>query len=190
MTRDAFLRALRSGLAGLPSAEAEEIVADYEAHFAESTASGRDEEEVAASLGDPARIARELRAELGLRRFEAHWSVANLLGAGTALVGLAFVDLLFLLPLLLLAAGLAIGLAAGLVAVGVVGVKILFNALLFQLGGPLTVVVAQLCIGFGLLCLLVGGGALLLMALGGGIRLLGRYARLHFRLLRRADDRL
>ena len=63
MTRDAFLRTLRLGLAGLPPQEIEEIVGDYAAHFAESNASGRSDEEVAAALGDPARTARELRAD-------------------------------------------------------------------------------------------------------------------------------
>ena len=33
MTRDAFLRMLRQGLAGLPPQEIEDIVGDYSAHF-------------------------------------------------------------------------------------------------------------------------------------------------------------
>ena len=110
MTRDAFLRTLRQGLAGLPPREIEDIVGDYAAHFAD--ASGRGEAEVAAALGDPTRIARELRAEAGLRRFEAHWSVSNMLAATIALAGLAFVDIVFLLPLLITAVVLALGLAS------------------------------------------------------------------------------
>lgn len=182
MTRDSFLRTLRLGLAGLPSQEIEDIVADYAAHFAESDASGRGEAEVAAALGDPARIARELRADAGLRRFEAHWSLTNLLAAMMALGGLAIVDILFLLPLLIVTLFITLGLAIALVVIGAVGVKIILTTLLFHFGGPVIGTLARLLIGAGLVSCLVGGGALLLMGLGAGIRMLGHYARLHFRL--------
>ncbi len=150
MTRDAFLRTLRLGLAGLPPQEIEEIVGDYAAHFAESNASGRSDEEVAAALGDPARTARELRADAGLRRFEAQWSLSNLAAAAMALAGLAIVDILFLLPLLIVTIAVATGLAIGLAVIGAVGVKIIFTTLLFQFGEPVTAVVARLFIGAGL----------------------------------------
>jgi uncharacterized membrane protein len=190
MTRDAFLRMLRLGLAGLPPQEIEDIVADYAAHFAESDASGRSEQEVAAALGDPARIARELRADIGLRRFEAHWSVSNLLTAAMALAGLAIVDILFLLPLLLVTIVIAFGLAIALAAIGAVGVKIIVATLLFHFGGTVTGIVARLLIGAGLVSCLMGGGALLLMGLGAGVRMLGQYARLHFRLAQLDHDRV
>jgi uncharacterized membrane protein len=182
MTRDAFLRTLRLGLAGLPPHEVDDILADYAAHFAESGASGRSEEEVAAALGDPARIARELRADAGLRRLEAHWSVSNLLAATIALAGLAIVDIFFLLPLLLVAIFITFGLAVALVAIGVVGLKMILTTILFHIGLPSVGMLARLLIGAGLLSAFAGGGALLLMGLSLGIRLLGQYARLHFRL--------
>jgi uncharacterized membrane protein len=190
MTRDAFLRTLRLGLAGLPPQEIEDIIADYAAHFAESDASGRGEEEVAAALGDPARMARELRAETGLRRFEAHWSVSNMLAAMTALAGLAIVDILFLLPLLIVTIFVALGLAIALAAIGAVGAKIILATLLFHPGSPVIGTAARLLIGAGLVSCLVGGGALLLMGLGAGIRLLGHYARLHFRLAQLDQERV
>jgi uncharacterized membrane protein len=189
MTRDAFLRTLRKGLAGLPPQEIEDIVADYAAHFAESNASGRSEQDVTAALGDPARIARELRAELGLRRFEAHWSVSNLLTAAMALAGLAIVDIVFLLPLLIVVIFIALGLAIALAAIGAVGVKIIFTTLLFHIGGPMAGILARLLIGAGFVSCLLGGGALLLLGLGAGIRMLGHYARLHFRLAQLDQDR-
>ncbi|CAN7222235.1 DUF1700 domain-containing protein [Neorhizobium tomejilense] len=182
MTRDAFLSRLKQGLAGLPPEEVEEIVADYSAHFAESNADGRSEAEVAAALGDPARIARELRADIGLRRFETHWSLSNLMGAMMALAGLAIVDLLLLLPLLIVAIVLVMAFAIVLVAIGAVGLKIVFTALLFDPGGALTHLLARLFIGVGLVSGFLGGGALLLMGISAGTRMLGHYARLHFRL--------
>lgn len=190
MTKDGFLRTLRKGLGDLPPQEVDDIVADYAAHFAESEASGRPDAEVAAALGDPARIARELRAELGLRRLEAHWSISNLMAATMALAALAIVDILFLLPLLVAAGCVALGLAVALAAIGFVGVKIFVTTLLFQLGGPLAQVVGQLCIGAGMVCVLLGGGALLLLGIGWATRLLGRYARLHFRLIQKGSEEI
>ncbi len=184
MTKDAFLKTLRRGLGGLPSDEIEEIMSDYSAHFAESGSRGRSEAEVVSAFGDPARIARELRADIGLKRFETHWSFSNLIAAAIALTGLAIVDLLLLLPLLILAILLAMGLAAGLLAIGAAGLAVIVTALIFNPGDTLTALVARLCVGAGLVSGFLGGGALLLMGLGAGIRVFGQYARLHFRLVR------
>ncbi|MER8610715.1 DUF1700 domain-containing protein [Mesorhizobium sp. M0435] len=180
MTRDALLRKLRLGLAGLPTQEIEDIIGDYAAHFAD--ASGRSEAEVAAALGDPARLARELRAEAGLRRFETHWSVSNMLAATFALAGLAFVDIVFLLPLLITAVVLALGLGITLVAIGALGIKIILTTLLFEPGGTLTAMLGRVFIGAGLVCGFLGGGALLLLGSSAGIQVFGRYARMHSRL--------
>ena len=51
MNRAEFLARLRRGLVGLPAAAANEIVADYEAHFADGAAAGRSEAEVAEAAG-------------------------------------------------------------------------------------------------------------------------------------------
>ncbi|TPJ82220.1 DUF1700 domain-containing protein [Mesorhizobium sp. B2-6-2] len=187
MTKDAFLQTLRQGLAGLPVHEIDGIVGDYSAHFAD--ASGRGEAEVAAALGDPARLARELRAEAGLRRFEAHWSMSNMLAATLALAGLAFVDLVLLLPLLLTAIILGIGLGITLVAIGALGIKIILSTLLFDPAGTLMAVLGRLFIGAGLVGGFIGGGALLLLGFSAGLRVVGRYARLHSRLARPDRDR-
>jgi hypothetical protein len=42
--------------------------------------------------------------------------------------------------------------------------------------------------GIGLIAGSVGGGALLLMALNGAVKMLGNYARLHYRLLKPEQD--
>jgi uncharacterized membrane protein len=190
MTRDAFLRALKLGLRGLPPSEIEDIVGDYTAHFAESEASGRDEAEVAAALGDPARLARELRAEAGIRRFETHWSVSNLMAAALALSGLAIVDILFLLPLLLVTIFAALGLAIALLAIGALGLKMIITAVLFHGDDTLSAILGHFFVGAGLVSCLLGGGALLLLGLGAGVRVLGRYARLHFRLAQPDHERV
>jgi uncharacterized membrane protein len=185
---EAFLRNLRAGLSGLPPREVEEIIADYAAHFAEGRASGRSEADVAAGLGDPARLARELRAETGLRRFEVHHSFGNLVAAMLALAGLAAVDILFLMPLLLVVAAVALGIGIGLVAVGMVGAHMIFAAVFFA-HGPTIGVVVRVLVGIGLLACLIGGGSLLLLGLGAGVRMLGHYARLHYHLLQPDRDK-
>ncbi len=183
MTRDAFLNTLRRGLAGLPEEEIKDILADYSAHFAESARRGRSEAEVVAALGDPARTARELRADIEVRRLETEWSLSNLFAAVLALTGLALVDLLLLLPLMILAILLSFAIAAGLLAIGAGGVKIIVTTLFFSSGDAMAALLARLCVGAGLVSGSLGGGAALLLGLGSCIRMLGRYARLHFRLI-------
>lgn len=182
MSKDAFLRKLRLGLKGLPPEEIEEILSDYAGHFAESSAFGRQEAEVASALGDPARLARELKAEAGLRRFERHWSITNLLAAVLALAGLALVDILFLLPLLVVISAVTLALGIALLAIGALGLKIIFAALLFHDGSPLMAVLSRVFIGAGLINAFVGGIATLLLTAGAGVRILGHYTRLHFHL--------
>lgn len=65
MSQALFISKIREGLAGLPQSEIEEIVSDYEFHFAEARASGDSEDDIAARLGDPARLAREVRQGAG-----------------------------------------------------------------------------------------------------------------------------
>src|SRR5437868_8203925 len=131
MNRMAFLHILSDGLTGLPAHEIDDILADYAAYFDEANASGRSEEDVANALGDPRRLARELRAETGLRRWEDHRSLRNSTTALLALGGLAAVDILLLLPLLF-AIGLIL-LVAGLVmfVLGIIGIGLVLS--LFKL---------------------------------------------------------
>lgn len=190
MTRDAFLRILRSGLTGLSPQDIDDILSDYVAHFAESVAAGRAESDVAAALGDPARLAREVRAEVGLRRLDAHWSLRNIMVALIALIGLAIVDILVLLPLLMATIVIALGLAIVLAIIGATGIKILVASALFDPGATVMSTLSRMFIGAGLTSCLVGGGALLLLAMAAGIRLCGRYARLHFHLVQPGHDRV
>src|SRR5476651_426927 len=100
MTRAEFLDTLRRRLSGLPPSEIDELVSDYAAHFADGIAAGRSEAEIAAALGDPMRLARELRAEAGLRRWETARTPANFFAVLFGFLALMAVDFVFLLPLL------------------------------------------------------------------------------------------
>ena len=81
-------------------AEIDDLLADYATHFADGMAAGRSEAEIAAALGDPMRLARELRAEAGLRRWETERTPANFFAVLFGFVALIAVDFVFLLPLL------------------------------------------------------------------------------------------
>ena len=100
MTKSEFLDTLRRRLAGLPPSEIDDVIADYAPHFADGMAAGRSEAEIAEALGDPVRLARELRAEAGLRRWEEERTPANFFAALFGFLALIAVDFVFLLPLL------------------------------------------------------------------------------------------
>ncbi len=186
MTQSEFLDTLRRRLAGLPPDEIDELVGDYATHFTDGRAAGRSEDEIAEALGDPVRLARELRAEAGLRRWETARTPANFYAALAGFLALIAVDFVFLLPLL---GALALfTLVAGLVMLGLCIAGFALVMKLFHLDHGFTLhYLARVLSGIGLLGLGVGGGALLLMAIDYVVRLLGRFARLHYALLNKAS---
>jgi len=124
MTQDEFLSILHDRLRGLPPAEIEELMDDYASHFAEGMAEGRSEAEIAAALGDPVRLARELRAEAGLRRWETARTPANFYAAMIGFLALIAVDFMFLLPLLGALALVALALGLAMVGLCVAGLAL------------------------------------------------------------------
>lgn len=184
MNRDAFLHILSDGLDGLPAHEIDDILADYVAYFDEAHASGRSEEEVAAALGDPRRLARELRAESRLRRWENHRSLGNSATVLLAIGGLAAVDILFLLPLLfgVMLAMFVMGLV--IFVLGIVGIGLLLSLLKIHHFASIAAIVLRASAGIGLIAGSMGCVALLALALNGAVKMLGNYARLHYRLLK------
>jgi uncharacterized membrane protein len=186
MTRLEFLDTLRRRLAGLPEAEIDDLVADYATHFADGMAAGRSEAEIAQALGDPMRLARELRAEAGFRRWETERTPASFFAVLFGFLALVAVDFVFLLPLLGGLALFTLIAAIVLLALCVAGIALL--AKLFSWNGLFAIhSLAQKLSGLGLLGVGIGGGALLLMMIDYVVRLLGKFARLHYALLNRAD---
>ena len=187
MNRAHFMAQLRDGLSGLHHTDIGDIVSDYERHFADGAADGRTEDEISAALGDPERLARELRAEVGFRRWEENRSPGNFVGVVLALLGLATIDFIILLPFLCFLAALFIGLGLACLGMVVGGAFLLFNLLW---GGVMGNTGMQLLIGLGLISGAIGGGALLLLLMDIIAKLLIRYARLHFRLFDSANKSL
>jgi len=183
MNGSAFLSRLRDGLAGLPPKEIDEIVADYAAHFSDGTAAGRSEDDVAAALGDPSRLAKELRAEAGLRHWQQRRSAGNFIAAIFAFIGLATVDVILLLPLLFTVALIFFIFAVVLFALLLAGIGLLLSILIPASFDTIVGAIARGFAGAGLVAGAIGGGALLLLILDGLVHLLGRYSRVHYRLL-------
>ena len=143
---------------------------------------GRSEADVAASLGDPLQLGSELRTESKLRRWETRRSPRNFLRAGAALVGLQTFNIVILLPVIV-----ALVLCAGLIAyvlyvVAGTGLRLLAGLL----SGNGNVLIPAL-VGLGMLCGAIGVGALIALMLDAGLRLLARYVRLNYRLLKPGD---
>ncbi len=186
MTRIEFLDTLAERLRGLPPDEIDELLHDYDSHFAEGMAAGRSEAEIAAALGDPVRLARELRAEAGLRRWETARTPANFYAAMIGFLALIAVDFMFLLPLLGALALVTLALGLAMLGLCIAGLALSMRMFHFDHGlslGYLTRILS----GVGLIGLGVGGGATLLMAVDYVARLLGRFARLHYTLLERSN---
>ena len=183
MTRADFMSRLKAGLVGLPTTAAADILNDYHAHFDDGRDAGRSEAEVAAALGDPDRLARELKAEAGVQRWRQEQTPSAAAGAVFAVLGLGAIDILILLPLLMGVIGTLFGFFVAVIAVffagGVVMVTGPFAG--FPGGG-----VAAFLAGLGLMAGSVAIGALLSVATIWLVNGLVWFARLHYRLLKPA----
>ncbi len=179
--RERFLSKLRAGLKGLPPSTVNDIIGDYTAHFTEAVAHGRSEAEVAAKLGDPTRIARELRAEAGLKRWEQERSAAAALGAIVAVLGLATIDLFILLPLLVAVGAVLFALLVTAVSMCLAGVLLLVFALFHALPGFTGSWLQRILLALGITAGSASAMACCVLFLIGMVNLLARYGRLHIR---------
>ncbi len=185
MSRGEFIARLTAGLSSLPPPERADIIADYEAHFADGAAAGRGEAEIAAALGDPDRLARELKAEAGLKRWETQRNPEAAAAAVFAVLGLGAIDLLFLLPILIGAVSVIIAFALVVVVMFMVGAFVMVaGPFAHQPGG----VAAAILLGIGLMALSVAFGAIVTLVSIGLVNALVWYGRLHYRLLKPAIE--
>lgn len=183
MSRELFLGRLRTGLAGLPPETIEDFVADYAAHFDEGVAAGRSEADVAAGLGDPSRLARELKAEAGLKRWETERNPSAAAGAIFAVLGLGVLDVVILLPILLPILGTLFGFAIASVAGFAAGAFVFVAG---ALAGAARDIGAAMLAGLGVMAGSVSVGALTALVTIGLVNALVWYGRLHLKLLKPA----
>lgn len=180
MTRNEFIKRLRAGLGGMPAEDIAEIVSDYEAHFDAAAADGRPEAEVAEALGNPGRLARELKLEAGIRNWEAGRSPSSAWAAVLAFMGLATIDILILAPIVLPIIGVIVALYVAVVAVFIAGGFVLIVGPFSTLpGGP----IPALFIGLGIMAGAVAAGAVLTIVSIWVINALMWFGRLHYRVI-------
>lgn len=183
MTRQAFMARLREGLRGLPPQAVADILSDYETHFADGEAAGRTEAEVAAALGSPERLARELRAESSLNRWREERSPSSAAAAVFAVLGLGAIDILVLLPILIGVVSALLGIAIAVIVAFFAGAFVFAaGPFLDPPGGP----AAALLAGIGVMAGSASGGAILTIVSIGLVNALVWYGRLHYRLLKPA----
>mgnify|MGYP004444994735 CR=1 FL=1 len=184
MNQEQFLQELRQGLAGIPAHDIDDITADYQSYFDEAEAAGRRVDDVLAAHGDPRRLARELRAEMGFRQWEDRHSPGSFWNAALALGGLAAIDIVILVPGVIVLGAVILILFFVLSLFGVIGIGTLLD-LISGSTDPAEGSVAYLVLrSIALLAASVGGGIVIVLGLKRGMSQLLRYGRHHYRLLR------
>ncbi len=109
MKQDAFIQRLRQALGSLAQRAVDEIVADYREYIGDALSAGRTEEDVIAALGEPEKLARELKAQANFRQWEERRSFGNLMRVVGSIAGLGLLHLVLLVPFLLYMLVLTLG---------------------------------------------------------------------------------
>ncbi|WP_276210794.1 DUF1700 domain-containing protein [Weizmannia sp. FSL K6-0777] len=116
MNKKQFLSKLESSLKSLPAHERQDILQDFEEHFAIGLQEGKTEEQMSASLGSPHQIAKDMVAAYHLERVETKATFGNILRAVWATIGLGFFNLAIVLgPFIALAGIIFSGWITGIV---------------------------------------------------------------------------
>ena len=97
MNKETFLKQLDSSLTKFPQDERQDIIQDYEEYFAIGLEEGKTEEQIAAALGSPSQIAKELIATYHLEKVEKTASAGNIMRAVWAVIGLGFFNFVIVL---------------------------------------------------------------------------------------------
>ncbi|GIO27310.1 HAAS signaling domain-containing protein [Ornithinibacillus bavariensis] len=126
MNKGQFIEKLNDALKRLPSSEREDIINDFEEHFEIGLSEGKTEQEIAASLGSPQQIAKEMIVTYRLEQVEETASTGNIFRAVWAVIGLGFFNLVIVL-------GPFIALLGILFSGWVIGVTFLLNPVLYLL---------------------------------------------------------
>jgi len=180
MTRMEFMRRLQRGLRGAPREVLAAIVLDYEGYFDDGVRAGRSEAELALALGDPGRVASELRLEVDARQWEADRTMAVGLRIAAGALGLALVDSLLLGPLCLAVILCAAGILST-IALALAGCYVLVISPFDDPAGGLAAAILH---GIGLIAGGVAGAAGLSLASTWLIDALSWYGRVHRRAFR------
>lgn len=137
LTKEQFLTQLKKSLKGISSDERQDILQDYEEHFAIGLEEGKTEQQIADSLGQPSQIARELTAMHHLEKVETTATTGNVIRAVWAVIGLGFFNIVIVL-------GPFIGLLGVIFAGWVTGVSFVASPILVLVNAVVNVGTFQL----------------------------------------------
>lgn len=125
MNKQEFINKLSNALGNMTYEEKNDILYDYEEHFRIAIEKGKTEEEAAENLGNPEAIAKYYRANAAINKAESNKSVKHITGAVFSVLGLGFINLVFILGPYLGIVGVLLGLfgaSVGVVVAGIVGI--------------------------------------------------------------------
>lgn len=150
MTKDKWLERLKKGLSGLNKDEIDDILADYNEYFYDAMEKGRTEEQVTNSLGDPIKLAKQLKADSRIKTAQANMNVKNMTKAIFAIVTLSLFNIIVMVGPIMAIVGVIFGFAVagvGILGGGIIsffGILIFGSSALAGLGFALTVPLALL----------------------------------------------
>ncbi|MFJ7936249.1 HAAS signaling domain-containing protein [Sporosarcina sp. NPDC096371] len=108
MNKENFLTQLHAFLKKIPNSERQDIIQDYDEYFTIGLLDGKSEEQIAASLGSPKTLGKELSAAYHLEQAETTVTTGNLMRALWAVIGLGFFNLIIVLGPFLTFVGLIV----------------------------------------------------------------------------------
>lgn len=110
MNEKQFLNQLDKAMKYLAPEERQDLLHDYEEHFAIGKEEGKSEEEIAEALGTPEKLGKEILATYHLNQAESKATSGNMMRAVWAGIGLGFFNLIIVLgPFIALASVVVAG---------------------------------------------------------------------------------
>lgn len=115
MIKEEYLERLSKLIRRMPKEYREDILSDYEEHFAIGVEKGRTEEEISEALGNPETVAKQFKIEYMIKKAEDKPSVGSMFEALFAAAGMGIFNLIFVLgPVMIIMAVILGLLGAGL----------------------------------------------------------------------------
>jgi len=164
MNKQTYLTQLKSALSGMPEAELNDILYDYEEHFDAALESGETEEAILEQLGRPEVVAKQFRLSKVIQRAEEKPSSVNLFRAVLASIGLGLFNIIFILGPYLALVGILIAVYAVAVSLIVAGIGLVFGGIVAAVTGSVAFAPALIPAG-------IVGGTLIVAILGAGVAL-------------------
>jgi uncharacterized membrane protein len=130
MNKKEFLSKLDENLKFLSRKEREEVIKDYEEHFANALSAGKKEADIVKSLGNPKVIASSYKFEAEAAKTGNKINVANIINGIYVAFGLGFFNLVFVFAIYMGTIAIFIGLMSIALAFFLTGASAMFISIL------------------------------------------------------------